>query len=298
MKPIPTLKQLEYLVALAEHRHFGKAAAACFVTQSTLSAGLRDLETLLDARLVERDRRSVALLPIGEEVVARARAVLREAEGLVELARARTAPLSGTVRLGVIPTVGPFLLPRVLPGLRRDHPDLRLYLREDLTDRLVADLRRGALDVALLALPCDCGPIRTEILFDDPFLLACPPGHRLAAAGPLGEPELAGEPLLLLEEGHCLREHALDACRLGAGGMDDAFAATSLHTLVQMVANGLGVTLLPRLAVDAGILAGTGLVDVPFADPQPVRRIGLVWRGSPARDSEFRLLARALAAGA
>src|SRR5690606_5342069 len=129
----------------------------------------------------------------------------REAEGLVELARARTAPLSGTVRMGVIPTVGPFLLPRALPGLRRAHPELRLFLREDLTDRLVADLRRGALDVALLALPCACGTVRTEILFDDPFVLACPPGHRLAAAGPIGEADLAGETLLLLEEGHCLR---------------------------------------------------------------------------------------------
>ncbi len=295
---LPTLRQLRYLVALDEHRHFGRAAATCFATQSTLSAGLQELEGLLGASLVERTRRRVLLTPLGEAVAARARAVLTGAEEIAELCRAAQEPLTGRLRLGVIPTIAPYLLPRVLPGLRRAHPRLELELREDLTARLLERLAAGGLDVLLLALPYAAPEIETEALFDDAFVLACPPGHPLAAAARLDEAALAGAELLLLEEGHCLRDHALAACRLAAPAGGHGVMATSLATLVQMVANGLGVTLLPEMAVDSGILAGTGLVTRRLDDGAPRRTIGLAWRPSSPRKAEFRALGAFLGRGA
>lgn len=300
MRPLPTLRQLRYLVALADHRHFGRAAEACLATQSTLSAGLQELEGLLGATLVERTKRRVLMTPLGEEVAARARDLLRGAEDIVELVHSAAEPLSGPLRLGVIPTVGPYLLPRVLGPLREAYPRLRLYLREDLTARLLERLDGGELDAVLLALPYDADELETLVLFDDPFLLACPPGHPLAS-GEAVPPEalMAGE-LLLLEEGHCLREHALAACRMAAGQSRgerrEQLLATSLATLVQMVAGGLGITLLPRLAVDNGVLAGTGLVVRPVAGEETGRKIGLAWRRSSSRKGEFRLLAAEIAA--
>lgn len=297
MKPIPTLRQLRYLVALADHSHFGHAAEACLVTQSTLSAGLQELEALLGAVLVERTKRRVVITPLGEEVVARARRLLQGAEEVVELVQAASEPLSGPLRLGVIPTVGPFLLPKILPALRQDHPRIRLYLREDLTARLLDRLGSGDLDLVLLALPYRAEEFEMVSLFDDPFVLACPAGHPLADHTSSLESLAARPDLLLLEEGHCLREHALAAC-----GIEDASApgraaservlATSLTTLVQMVAGGLGVTLLPRMALD--ILTGTGLVYRDLGSDAPARSIGLAWRSSSPRQAEFRLMGEAI----
>jgi len=294
MTPLPTLRQLRYLVALAEHCHFGRAAEACLVTQSTLSAGLQELETLLGARLVERTRRSVLLTPLGLEVAERGRRLLLDARDLVDAVRAADAPLSGPLRLGVIPTVAPYLLPRLLPGLRRTHPRLKLILREDLSARLVEGLKAGELDVLLLALPWPAEGVAFLPIGDDPFLLAVPPGHPLAGDGPLDAALLPADELLLLEEGHCLREHALAACRLGGG---HGLTGTSLHTVIQMVAGGLGITLLPKMAVDSGALAGSGLVVRPLADSGAKRGIGLAWRAASARAAEFHALGRALAEG-
>ncbi|MFO1061943.1 MAG: hydrogen peroxide-inducible genes activator [Dongiaceae bacterium] len=249
---LPTLKQLRHLVGLAEHGHFGRAAEALAVTQSTLSASLKELEGVLGAALVDRTRRRVVFTPLGRETVERARRLLEDAEALARAAAASRAPLTGTIRLGVIPTIGPFLLPPVLPALRRAYPALRLYLREDLTERLLAQLQEGSLDLLLLALPYDCGSAETLPLFDDRFAAALPEGHRLAAGRVVAPDALEEEPLLLLQDGHCLRDHVLSACGLGAPRHADEFAGTSLPTLVQMVDNGLGVTLLPELALASG----------------------------------------------
>lgn len=291
MKPLPSLRQLRYLDALARERHFGRAAERCAVSQSTLSGGIQELESLLDARLVERTKRRVALTPLGEEIVQRARRVLGEAEDLADLAAAAREPLTGVVRMGVIPTIAPFLLPRLLPALRRAYPRLRLFLKEELTARLVEDLRAGALDVLLIALPYDCGDVQTAILFDDAFQLACHRDHPLATADPAPLEAVSADSLFLLQDGHCLRDHALAACDLLGERHRQSFEATSLHTLVQMVDNGLGITLLPQLAIDAGILDGTDMVVRPIAGEPQLRQIGLVWRPRSGRDRELRLLA-------
>ena len=294
METLPTLKQLRHLVALADNRHFGKAAKACFVTQSTLSASIKELEDVLQAPLVDRTNRRVAVTPLGEATVERARRLLDEAQELVLAAQRERAPLTGTVRLGVIPTVGPFLLPRILPALREAWPKLRLYLREDQTDALLEQLHDGRLDALVLALPYDCGNVETALLFKDRFSLGLRRDHRLARARKVTPAEVEAETLLLLQEGHCLRGHALSACRIGDKRHADAFEATSLHTLVQMVDNGLGVTLLPQLALDGGILKGTDVVARSLDVEQPQRDIALVWRKGTARTAEFRLLAQEL----
>jgi LysR family hydrogen peroxide-inducible transcriptional activator len=291
---LPTLKQLRYLTALDEHKHFGRAAAACFVSQSTLSAGLQELETLLGTSLVERNNRSVVFTPLGREIAARARIVLREAQELAELAAAAKDPLSGSLRLGVIPTIGPFLLPKVLPKLRKAYPKLKLYLTEDLTQRLVHELQDGALDCVLLALPVEIGEAEQMLLFDDPFELVARKDNPLAGKAKVSPHDLEDAPLLLLTDGHCLRDHALDACHLGRRPAGADVAATSLHTLVEMVAGGLGVTLLPDMALKAKLLKGSELVARPLTGGKPGRRIGLIWRKTSAREKEFRLLGNAI----
>lgn len=294
----PSLRQWQYLVSLAENRHFGRAAEACFVTQSTLSAGIQELETQLGAALVDRTKRKVVLTPLGEEMAGRARELIGQAEDMVLLARAASVPLSGPLRLGVIPTISPFLLPRVLPALRKRFPDLRLFLREDLTARLVEQLQAGKLDLLLIALPYEGGALDTMTLFDDDFLVACREDHPLARRNSVKLDDLSEAPLLLLEDGHCLRDHALAACRLPPSPRRDGFAATSLHTLVQMVDSGLGVTLLPRLALDAGILRGTDVTTRPLHDGagDASRHIGLAWRRGTQRAKEFTLFGEALVA--
>jgi LysR family hydrogen peroxide-inducible transcriptional activator len=299
MTILPSPRQLRYLIALASSRHFGRAALASAVTQSTLSAGILALERQLDAQILDRTAgRHVVFTPLGLDLVERARAALAALEAVSETALAAREPMSGPLRLGVIPTIGPFLLPGLMPVLRAVFPRLRLFLREDTTARLVDRLGTNRLDVLLLALPCDCGGAETIPVARDEFLVALPQGHALAAMARIPVAALANERLLLLEEGHCLRDQALAVCGLLAGERgeaQDSFAATSLHTLVQMVAGGLGVTLLPRLAVAAGITAGTDLVLRPIAGAGAWRGLGLAWRPNAPRAADYRALAPHLA---
>jgi LysR family hydrogen peroxide-inducible transcriptional activator len=294
MIPLPSPQQLRYLVALSETRHFGRAAEVCAVTQSTLSAGLLALERQLDTAILDRSAgRHVVFTPLGLDLVARARTALGSLEAFTEAAVTSREPMAGPLRMGVIPTIGPFLLPRLMPALRAAFPRLKLYLREDTTARLVDRLESNRLDLLLLALPCDCGAADAVPLIRDSFVLAMPQGHRLAGEQEVPVAALATERLLLLEDGHCLRDQALAVCGLLAGdrGDQDSFAATSLHTLVQMVAGGLGVTLLPRLAVAAGIADGTDLVLRPLSGAGAWRTLGLAWRPNTPRGGDFRALA-------
>src|SRR6266852_4393626 len=265
MTPLPSLQQLRFLSALAEHKHFGHAAA-CAVTQSTLSAGLQELEERLGVSLVERSRRHVLLTPLGEEIVARGRRLLRDAEDLAEAARSGRAPLSGPLRLGIIPTIGAYFIPGIMPGLARAFPQLKLYLREEQTALVLDKLEKGQLDLALIALPYDTGDLETMTLAEDRILVALPKAHPLAQAKRIERADLAGEALLLMEDGHCLRSHALEACRLAGPDRNEVFQGTSLRTLLQMAAGGIGITLMPEMAV--------------------------AWRRSSARKAEFRTLGR------
>ncbi|MEA3000897.1 MAG: LysR family transcriptional regulator, hydrogen peroxide-inducible s activator [Sphingomonadales bacterium] len=290
---LPTIRQLQYLVALRQQGHFGRAAEACYVTQSTLSGGLRDLEALLGVPLVERTRRVVRFTALGERIADKALAVLREADELAELARAEGQPLHGELRMGVIPTIAPFLLPAMLPPLRAEWPDLKLYLREETSHAACEALHRGQLDCVLLALPFACGDVDSLALFDDPLFVAFPGGE--APAGARVEVDSIDETrMLLLEDGHCLKDHALSACNRPDLRAHAAMMGTSLHTLVQMVDNGLGVTFLPLMAIEAGILEGTRVEARPLRSDHGFRRIALIWRRSSPRESEFELLAAAV----
>ena len=273
--------------------HFARAADCCHITQSTLSAGIRDLESVLGTAVAERSNRQLLMTPVGREIAGRAKALLREAEEVMEVARAAREPVTGELRLGVIPTIGPFYLPRVLPALRVRFPGLTLYLREEQTVPLLGRLEDGELDAVLIALPYDTGDFAAEVLFEEEFLFACHRTHPLAGSATVPPEALAGERVLLLEEGHCLRGHALDACKMGDRRTRAHFEASSLHTLVQMVAAGIGVTLVPRLAVEAGILQGTEITLSALAVPAS-RRIGLAWRRTSPRSAGHRLLAEAL----
>ena len=290
---LPTLKQLQYLVALRSSGHFGKAADACFVTQSTLSAGLRDLETLLGVVLVERTRRVVRFTALGEKIADKAVRVLREAEELAELARAEGKPLHGELRMGVIPTIAPFLLPAMLPRLRREWPELKLYLREETSQAACEALHRGQLDCVLLALPFACGDVDSAPLFNDPLFVAFPEGEAPRGAT-IPVDAIDEDRMLLLEDGHCLKDHALSACNRPELRAHAAMMGTSLHTLVQMVDNGLGITFIPSMAIEAGILEGTDVEAKPLGSDRGFRRIALIWRRSSPRESEFQLLAAAL----
>ncbi len=289
----PTIKQLQYLVALREHGHFGRAADACFVTQSTLSAGLRELEALLGVTLVERTRRMVRFTALGEKISDKATRVIREADELAEMARSRGKPLHGELRLGVIPTIAPFLLPSMLPRLRSEWPELKLYLREETSQAACEALRRGQLDCVLLALPYACGEVDSAPLLDDDLFVAFPAGE-----APDGEEvdvaDIDEKRMLLLEDGHCLKDHALAACNRPELRAQAAMMGTSLHTLVQMVDNGLGVTFVPAMAIESGILEGTNVEARPLRSDHGFRRIALIWRRSSPREEEFQLLATAL----
>ncbi|HEX8381629.1 MAG TPA: LysR substrate-binding domain-containing protein [Allosphingosinicella sp.] len=291
---VPTLKQLQYLVALEEAGHFGRAAEACFVTQSTLSGGIRELESLIGVVLVERTRRVVRFTPLGIQVAAKARRILREAEELADMVRAAGKPLAGELRMGVIPTIAPFLLPRLLPRLRIEFPELRLYLREETSQAACDSLHRGQLDCVLLALPYGCGEVESEPLFDDRLFVAFPPGEAPAAEGSVAAAAIDEDRLLLLEDGHCLKDHALAACNRPELRAEATMLGTSLHTLVQMVANGLGQTLVPEMAIEAGILANTGVAARRLEAAHAYRRIALIWRKGSPREKEFRLLAETL----
>ena len=295
---LPTLKQLQYLVTLKDHGHFGRAAEACFVTQSTLSAGIKELESLIGVTLVERTRRVVRFTPLGVRVAEKAQRILRETEDLADMVRASGEPLAGELRMGVIPTIAPFLLPALLPRLRAQWPGLKLYLREETSQAACDSLQRGQLDCVLLALPFACGEVETADLFEDRFLIAFPPGAADSLPEAVPAEAIDERGLLLLEDGHCLKDHVLSACNRPELRAEAAILGTSLHTLVQMVDNGLGTTLVPEMAVAAGILEGTRVVARRLDADHPSRRIALIWRKGSPRAPEFRLLAEALKAAA
>lgn len=300
MPPLPTLRQLEYVVAVADEKSFGAAASHCHVSQPGLSTQVREVERLLGVRIFERDRRGVIVTPAGEEIVERARALVASARELVEVARKRARPLCGPLRLGVIPTIAPYLLPASLPAVRRAYPELKLLLREEKTEVLLALIAKGKLDAALLALDVPLGDVDSAPLFDDAFVLAMPAGHKLAKKKQIDEKDLEGERVLLLEDGHCLRDQALAVCDRAGADENADFRATSLATLVQMVAGGDGVTLLPAIAAPSVTGEGAGsaasVVVRPFKAPAPSRKIGLVWRRGSSRGEEMRMLAAELGA--
>lgn len=287
----PSIKQLRYLCAVAEYKHFTKAADACFVTQSTLSAAIAELESQLDAKVFERNKKSVLITPLGEKLLKQARVILGDVEDFVALARAYAEPLSGDLRLGVIPTIGPFLLPPMLSSLRRNFPKLKLFLKEEMSAQLERQLQQGQLDLIILALPYALPDMEVISLCKDEFLLCLPPGHAFENLKQVEQKQLRGESLLLLEEGHCLRDHALEACQLKAAATDIVYQGNSLHTLVQMVANGLGLTLLPAMSVAADVLGDTHLSIKHFSNENVDREIGMAWRKTDPRRDDYLLLA-------
>jgi LysR family hydrogen peroxide-inducible transcriptional activator len=291
---LPTLRQLQFLTALRAEGSFVAAAEAVGVTQPTLSAGVKELETALGVVLVERGRAGAVLTAAGEIAAERASRALEDVNDLVRSVRAAGEPFTGVFRLGAIPTIAPFLLPRALPLLKRKFPMLRLHLREDLTGRLVDGLRARTLDAALIALPYVASGIASAPIVDDEFLFLCPEDHPLARRNDLLPEQVNPEELLLLEDGHCLREHALSICHLPPGRRAADVGATSLHTLVQMVSGGLGVTLLPKLAAEAGATAGAHVAARSFATPVVGRAIGVAWREGGQRETEARMLADVL----
>lgn len=290
----PTLRQLQFLAALDQHGSFVRAAEAVGVTQPTLSAGVKELEAVLGVTLVERARSGAVLTPAGKEATTRATGALAQVEDLVRAVRRAGAPLNGTFRLGAIPTIAPFLLPRALKVLRAKFPGLRLVLREDVSQRLVEGLRARTLDAALIALPYEASGIETEVIAEDEFLLVCPKDHPLAQRDDVTPKDLAGEDVLLLEDGHCLRDHALSVCKLPQSRAAAEVGATSLHTLVQMVAGGMGVTLLPKLAADGGVARGAAVETRRFNAPLFGRSIGIAWRAGGLRAEEAKLIAKTL----
>lgn len=288
----PTLKQLRYFVALSETGHFGQAAAACFVSQSAFSSSIQALEDLLEAQLVDRTNRQVTITATGQEVVTQARLCIRDVESLIETAGQQKEPLCGNLRLGVIPSIAPFLLPAVLPRLRRAYPRLNLYLTEDQTLRIHEQLLGGDLDVVLLALPFDLRSVEELPLFEDRFYLACRENTARVDPENYRFNKLDAESVLLLEDGHCLRDHALAACRIRNTEKVSHFAASSLLTLVEMINADLGITFLPEMAEGSAILRNTRVRMYPIGD-RSSRTIGLAWRKGSARSAEFELLGKA-----
>ena len=294
---LPTLKQLQYLVALHEHGHFGRAAEASFVSQSTLSAGIRELESLLGVTLVERSRRVVRFTALGNQVVDKAHRILREAEELSDLVQAAGKPLAGQLRMSVIPTIAPFLIPRFLPRLRKERPDLTLFLREETSQDAVESLQHGRVDCVLLALPYSTGEVEQAHIADDPLYVAFPKDDPRNPPNEIPASMIDEGRLLLLEDGHCLKDHALAACNRPELRASATMIGTSLHTLVQMVDNDLGLTMLPEMAVEAGILTGTQVVARPLKSQNATREIALIWRKNSPRRDDFELLAEELRAG-
>lgn len=290
---MPTLRQLRYFLALTRHRHFGRAAQECHVSQSAFSIAIRELETQLDLCLVDRTAKRVTITALGKQVAVLARNCVADAEELVEFAERERSPLARRINLGVIPTVAPFLLPRVMPVLAERFPQMRLYLREELTERLLTGLYEGQLDLVVIALPWGVRNAEVLPLYRDPFRLANRRGSARLEKGKLRPEQLAPDSVLLLEDGHCLRDHALSACRLRRPEKLNRFAASSLYTLVQMVAADLGVTYLPAMAEGSSLLAGTGIETHPL-DGKAFRDIGLVWREGSSRADEFRAFGRLL----
>jgi len=283
----PTLKQLKYLCAVADLKHFSQAAEACFVSQSTLSAGISELEQSLGVTLIDRSKKQVNLTAIGREIRERAVAILTETEDLMAVAESAHEPFSTEMRLGVIPTIAPFLLPKILKALRRRYPKFKIYIREDQSGNLLNDLNAGELDLLLLALPYPAEGVASQHLFYDELLLACNKSCDFSSNKKLSIKALKNKELLLLEEGHCLRDHVLEACQLKNSDIKVPYYATSLNTVIQMVANDIGVTILPKMAVEAGLLRGTSIEAHAFTDKKVQRSIGLMWRNRSPRYVEF-----------
>ena len=294
---LPTIKQLQYLVALHEHKHFGRAAESSYVSQSTLSAGIRELESLLGITLVERSRRVVRFTALGDAVVEKAHRILREAEELSDLVQAAGKPLSGTLRMSVIPTIAPFTLPHMLPRLKKERPDLKLLLREETSADAVESLQHGRVDCVLLALPFATGEVEVEHIGDDRLFVAFPKNDPRDPPESIPPSMIDEGRLLLLEDGHCLRDHALAACNRPELRGSATMIGTNLHTLVQMVDNDLGLTMLPEMALNAGILNGTDVVARPLKSAEASREIALIWRKNSPRGEDFKLLAEELRAG-
>ncbi|MGI9232266.1 MAG: hydrogen peroxide-inducible genes activator [Woeseiaceae bacterium] len=285
----PTIKQLRYFLALSETEHFGRAADRCFVSQSAFSNAIKELESTLDAQLVDRTNRNVTITATGRDVAVQARLVLRDLDSLVETARGQNDPLCGDLRLGVIPTIAPFMLPEALPKLRNEYPDLRLLLIEDQTQRIYARLMAGELDLLLMALPWDMHGVEQFSLFDDAFCLACHENTRHVEPENYRFSRLDSDSILLLEDGHCLRDHALAACKIRNTQKVSRFGASSLLTLIEMVDADLGVTFLPEMARGSSLLGNT-CVKLHALGEASYREIGLVWRKGSRRSDEFRLL--------
>src|SRR5260370_37297725 len=290
MAILPSFQQLRFLCALAEQCHFGRAAESCAVTQSTLSGGTKELEARLGITLFERSHRHVMMTPLGKESAARAQRLLGDAEELVGLARRAQEPLSGPLRFGVIPTVGPYVLPSLLPHLGTALPKLKLYVREAQTEILLGKLARGELDILLVATPYELGDVEAMEIAEDPIVVAMPRNHPLGCHKVVGRDDLAHEQLLLIEDGHCLRSHSLQACRIVDPVRNEVFQATSLRTLVQMVAAELGITLMPQIAVDSELAPTRNVVIRPLSPDKPFATRGLVWRRPTSRGAEFTML--------
>ncbi|MBE9604780.1 LysR family transcriptional regulator [Acetobacteraceae bacterium H6797] len=288
------LRELQYLVALADHRNFRRAAEVCLVSQPTLSTQIRKLEEELGVTLFERSPRNVMLTPAGQDAVARARRIMHEVQHMKEAARRLRRPESGTVRLGVFPTLGPYLLPHVMPLIRERFPELELLLTEEKSDPLLERLREGKLDAVLLALPVHDAQLHCELLFEEPFFLAVPSRHELSRRDSLSMEELSQLNLMLLEDGHCLRDQALEVCHLSGAREKSEFRATSLETLRQMVMSGVGLTLMPALAVHGAAPVPDSLHLLRFSDAQPSRKIALVWRKTSAMEPLLMQLAGVL----
>lgn len=289
MTHLPTTKQLRYFVALEQHEHFGKAAESCFVSQPAFSVAIKELENMLNVQLVDRTNKNVTVTSLGRDIARQARVVLRDLEELVDIAKGNQLPLTGPLKLGVIPTIAPFLLPRLLPALRQAFPDLKLYLKEDLTERVYERLMEGELDLILIALPYELRNTTDMVLFEDRFYLAYQQESTLVKAGDYDLNELPSDSILLLEDGHCLRDHALSACNIKNVDKVSNITATSLLTLVQMVDADLGITYLPEMAIHSTLLKNTQIKTM-MMEPGSSRQIGLVWRKASTRQDEFTML--------
>ncbi|MDY0029990.1 MAG: hydrogen peroxide-inducible genes activator [Pseudobdellovibrionaceae bacterium] len=291
---LPSARQLQYFLAVADHLSFSKAAESCHITQSTLSNGLSELEDILGKKLFIRDTRKVALTPAGEDLIAPVHAILEQLTNLIHLSRRSREPLTSHLVLGIIPTIAPYLLPLLLPFQQKEYPNLDLQLREDLTSRQLEYLEKGRVDAVLMAFPYNIPLTEHLILWSEPFYLACT-DNQAKKRKSLKIQDLSDETILLLEDGHCLRDHVISACQLSlkrsGSGIGHALGATSLQTLIQMVQHGYGATLLPQMAVRPELLPA-GIKAIPFSSPKPSRQIGLVWRKNDPRAEEFRLLGR------
>ena len=285
----PTIKQLRYFIALEEHGHFARAAESCFVSQSAFSVAIRELESVLNIQLADRDNKNVTITPVGKEIAVHARLVLRDLEGLMDIAVSCQPPLTGKLKIGVIPTIAPFLIPRILPGLKKSFPRLDLFLYEDITQRVYQQLMDGDLDLIIIALPYELKKVEYMRLFRDKFYFASKRNSRLLKGKSFSIEQLPGESVLLMEDGHCLRDHALSACKIRNLDKVSQMTASSLLTLIQMVDADLGVTFLPEMVCNSAMIKSFRL-DIKPMSAGSYRDIGLVWRKGSARKREFNLL--------